>query len=183
MYDRDDEKFFVQPVVYVSDDKDKSPDYTAMTAEFGDGYNRIFSALYEDRVGITIYRETELDPHLSLDASKGDTLPNPESDQNVIALNFSTVQSIDAVISRLQYIREQLLLKENVPELARITLEERNEAIAKEHDLLEEGDLCPECLNGRLQKEQDDCRCHVAPPCNACVEAILVCANCGWDVQ
>ena len=56
----------------------------------------------------------------------------------------------------------------------------------KEGKQLEEGDNCPyvgDC-DGTMQFERKDvCRCHVAPPCNACVSATLTCSKCGFDPE
>ncbi len=45
----------------------------------------------------------------------------------------------------------------------------------------EEGDACPdlECNGVFGYKDVVDCSCHIAPPCNQCVENPLVCLECG----
>lgn len=44
-----------------------------------------------------------------------------------------------------------------------------------------EGDKCNNCDNGVMQfKNILECRCHLAAPCNACVNAPLTCTVCGY---
>lgn len=43
-------------------------------------------------------------------------------------------------------------------------------------------DDCPNC-GGALVAEPGDCSCHISPPCNACIEAVLVCEECGFEVE
>ncbi|AUR81151.1 hypothetical protein Ares1_0076 [Vibrio phage Ares1] len=168
MYDRNDERFYIQPISYLNTEGGVS--YEAMTAEFGDGLNRINTTLFEDKVGILIFRNTELEPGLALDIEKGDTVPNPKPGENAIALNFHTLQSIDAAIGRLQYIREVFI--------------EREEA-AKKGKAPEAGDDCPtEDCEGILEHYPDDCQCAVVPPpCAACTNAPLSCCVCGWSEE
>jgi hypothetical protein len=47
--------------------------------------------------------------------------------------------------------------------------------------VFEEGDVCPEedCPGVLEYKRVDACFCHISQPCNACVEAPLVCPHCG----
>ena len=53
--------------------------------------------------------------------------------------------------------------------------------------LAEEGDKCPNCgpdCCGRLRRVPDDeCTCHIAPPCWACVHAKFVCDDCGEELE
>ncbi len=50
-------------------------------------------------------------------------------------------------------------------------------------DILEDGDKCPNCLDGVLGYEQvENCACHINPPCAACVDNPLVCNICGWEL-
>jgi hypothetical protein len=35
------------------------------------------------------------------------------------------------------------------------------------------------CTGSYVQERPEDCSCHINPPCNACVEAPLVCDVCG----
>lgn len=45
---------------------------------------------------------------------------------------------------------------------------------------LEEGDKCPQCLEGTVEYvRQHDCSCHISPPCSACTDAPLTCDCCG----
>lgn len=45
----------------------------------------------------------------------------------------------------------------------------------------EEGDKCPEkdCKGSLEYVRQKSCSCHISPPCSACVDAPLVCTECG----
>ena len=47
---------------------------------------------------------------------------------------------------------------------------------------LEEGDRCPEKMCRGIMNfvRQDSCSCHINPPCSACVNALLVCSDCGF---
>lgn len=45
----------------------------------------------------------------------------------------------------------------------------------------EDGDHCPECHNGKLERVVENCSCHISAPCGACVNAPLVCTNCGYE--
>lgn len=44
----------------------------------------------------------------------------------------------------------------------------------------EEDGACPACGTGTLKyRRVRDCFCHISPPCSACVDAPLVCKDCG----
>ncbi|AUR95944.1 hypothetical protein NVP1215B_026 [Vibrio phage 1.215.B._10N.222.54.F7] len=185
MYERDDKRFNLERVRFVDPGKEDDPreGYTAMTAEFGDGNNRINSAVFEDKVGVLIYRNTELDPGIKLDVKNGDTIEPPKYYQDVIALNFSTVQSIDAVINQLGKAREQLLLLPDVPEHARDPEATKPKSMLGEVEP-EEGGLCPDltCEEGVLNYESHgSCTCHINPPCGYCTDAPLTCSHCGTE--
>ncbi|UHD87259.1 hypothetical protein [Vibrio phage D4] len=167
MHKLNNDLFFVQPVNYLNTEGGVA--YEAMTAEFGDGYNRINTTLFDDKVGILIFRNTDLEQGAAFDVANGDTVPNPKAGENAIALNFHTLQSIDAVIGRLQYIREVYL--------------EREEAARNKP--LEAGDKCPtDDCEGELEHYPDECRCDVVPPpCTACTDAPLSCCVCGWTEE
>ncbi len=49
--------------------------------------------------------------------------------------------------------------------------------------IVDEGDDChiEGCAGFYELHRIGDCRCHISPPCNACVEAPLVCSACGHD--
>jgi hypothetical protein len=49
---------------------------------------------------------------------------------------------------------------------------------------IEEDGPCPrKTCSGTMHFERDgSCRCHISPPCNSCVEAVLTCNRCGWNV-
>ena len=46
---------------------------------------------------------------------------------------------------------------------------------------LEEGDKCvhDDCNGVFEYARQNQCSCHISPPCSACVDAPLVCNKCG----
>jgi hypothetical protein len=45
-------------------------------------------------------------------------------------------------------------------------------------------DACPYCPAGAYQiVRQDECLCHLHPPCGSCVDAPLVCDECGDEVH
>lgn len=185
MYERDDNRFFVAPVIYKDESatETKNDSYTALTAEFGDGNNRVNSAVFEDRVGIVIYRNTDLEPGLSLDTKQGDVINHPKKDQHAIAINFSTVQSIDAVIGQLNRMREKLLLLPGVPEHARDPEATKPKSMLGEIKP-EEGGLCPDltCEEGVLEYDNGgNCTCHINPPCGYCTDAPLTCNQCGTE--
>lgn len=47
----------------------------------------------------------------------------------------------------------------------------------------EPGDKCPNC-DGILELvPQGDCSCHISPPCHNCVEAVLICSECGEEYE
>jgi len=47
---------------------------------------------------------------------------------------------------------------------------------------VEEGGVCPLCHTGRLELEPvENCTCHIAPPCSACMDRMLICPDCGWS--
>lgn len=46
---------------------------------------------------------------------------------------------------------------------------------------VEEGDECPHCGTGVTFAEVEGCRCHIDPPCSACVNAPLECPNSGEE--
>ena len=50
---------------------------------------------------------------------------------------------------------------------------------------LEEGDICdqPECLGTMENAPVENCSCHSSPPCNACINAGIVCNTCGHEVK
>lgn len=49
---------------------------------------------------------------------------------------------------------------------------------------VEEGDRCPDCGNGIMGFGRVwGCRCHISPPCSACVDNPLVCLECGWQYE
>jgi len=49
---------------------------------------------------------------------------------------------------------------------------------------LEEGELCPECGEGKLAfLPVENCSCHINPPCNRCVENPLKCTVCGYEPE
>lgn len=50
------------------------------------------------------------------------------------------------------------------------------------NEILEEGDNCPmvDCTGRMEYIRQDDCSCHISPPCNVCVDAPLQCPVCGF---
>lgn len=45
-----------------------------------------------------------------------------------------------------------------------------------------EGDICNRagCKGEMGYTRVDDCSCHINPPCSACVDAPLVCSDCGY---
>lgn len=46
---------------------------------------------------------------------------------------------------------------------------------------IEEGDLCPECKDSRIDwEEHPGCSCHINPPCSGCTDRRLVCSACDW---
>lgn len=48
----------------------------------------------------------------------------------------------------------------------------------------ESGDVCPNCIGGTLQlPEVENCACHIAAPCGACVDNPLTCDTCGHEVK
>ena len=48
----------------------------------------------------------------------------------------------------------------------------------------EEFDKCPECSNGKLQYVREgSCSCHICAPCSSCVNKVLECDNCGWQLE
>lgn len=49
----------------------------------------------------------------------------------------------------------------------------------------EEGDPCgiDGCSGTLTIKPTENCACHIAPPCGACVEAPIWCATCGREVE
>lgn len=48
-----------------------------------------------------------------------------------------------------------------------------------------EDDICPTAYcSGTLRfNEVKECRCHISPPCNACVENKLSCSVCGEEIE
>jgi hypothetical protein len=60
------------------------------------------------------------------------------------------------------------------------TLAEENKAEEKE---LSEGDQCPDCDGKMIYPPVENCRCHIAPPCSACVDNELKCESCGFTVE
>ena len=49
----------------------------------------------------------------------------------------------------------------------------------------EEGDHCQrEGCGGTMEfKRLEPCSCHVNPPCSACVDATLICTECGFQID
>jgi len=49
----------------------------------------------------------------------------------------------------------------------------------------EEGDKCPEkgCTGTLEYPPVENCSCHIDPPCHACVNNPLTCAECGWEEE
>lgn len=46
----------------------------------------------------------------------------------------------------------------------------------------EEGEPCPDCGAGVVEKKDGDgCSCHINPPCGYCTSAHLACDECGWE--
>ncbi|QNJ59124.1 hypothetical protein [Vibrio phage vB_ValS_PJ32] len=181
MFERNDDLFFVKPVNYTDDNGETI--YTALTAEFGDGLNRINTTIFPDKVGIMVFRNTDLDPGLKLDIANGDEVPNPGPDQEVIALNFHTLQSIDAVIGRLQYIRDVMVDRTKAPHADQTPEQDPDQDLTAVETKLtyEAGDNCPDC-EGTLEHYPDECACAVSPPpCSACTDAPLSCCVCGWN--
>lgn len=61
-------------------------------------------------------------------------------------------------------------------------------AMPQEHSIhkslgTEEGDLCNRggCPGELEIKPPENCSCHIAPPCGACVNAPLHCPECHWE--
>lgn len=51
-------------------------------------------------------------------------------------------------------------------------------------NILEEGCICPECRQSKLiYGVVENCSCHIAPPCDACVSNPLRCKSCGWEYE
>ena len=50
--------------------------------------------------------------------------------------------------------------------------------------MLIDGDNCPfsDC-NGIMIVRQDDCSCHISPPCDYCTGASPTCSECGWSTD
>ena len=47
---------------------------------------------------------------------------------------------------------------------------------------MDEGQKCPVCLNGVVHfPPVEGCSCHIAPPCNQCLDNELVCDHCGMN--
>lgn len=86
--------------------------YEAQTIAFGDGKTRINSLIWDDQVGIAIYRDEALDPFLHLEFSE--TSPAPEMPDEKVFITFDNAKSIDAMIKQLTYIREHLTRKTEV---------------------------------------------------------------------
>lgn len=51
----------------------------------------------------------------------------------------------------------------------------------KEH--YEEGNVCPECGGILGWPVVENCSCHIRPPCEACMSAVLTCPECGWEAD
>ncbi len=48
----------------------------------------------------------------------------------------------------------------------------------------EEGDICPECKDGKLYyPPADNCSCHICAPCSSCVNVKLTCDKCGYEPE
>lgn len=45
---------------------------------------------------------------------------------------------------------------------------------------MNEGDRCKECTGRMIYPPVENCSCHIAPPCDACVSNPLTCDKCGW---
>lgn len=85
-------------------------DYVALTATFGDGKMRVLTNVWSDDVGITItYDPEHAIPWAKEDYINGSDKPPSLKDKPVIALNFDKVESIDGVITQLNYIRDILV--------------------------------------------------------------------------
>lgn len=82
-------------------------DYECLTIAFGDGLNRVNTLLWDDMVGISIYRDEKLDPFLRVEFSEEN--PAPKMPDEKIFITFDKVESVDAVIKQLNYIRDELL--------------------------------------------------------------------------
>ena len=52
-------------------------------------------------------------------------------------------------------------------------------------DLMDEGDKCLEkdCVGYFEFIRDEPCSCHISPPCSACVDAPLVCNECGYSPE
>ncbi len=48
---------------------------------------------------------------------------------------------------------------------------------------IEEGDRCPHCCGRMGYGDVEGCRCHISPPCNACVDNPLICLQCGLSAD
>jgi hypothetical protein len=60
---------------------------------------------------------------------------------------------------------------------------ERREDGAMARPKPEDGGKCPckDCLGLLALEPVVNCSCHIDPPCNACLDRIVVCKECGWQ--
>lgn len=86
-------------------------DYTSLTATFGDGCMRILTNIWSDEVGINIsYNKEHAAPWAKEDYINTDiSPPNISKCGKSIQLVFDKVESIDAVIHQLNYVRDVLV--------------------------------------------------------------------------
>lgn len=89
--------------------------YECLTIAFGDGLNRVNTLIWPDMVGISIYRDEKLDPFLRVEFSEEN--PAPEMPDEKIFITFDKVESVDAVIKQLNYIRDELLSRNKTSEM------------------------------------------------------------------
>ena len=48
----------------------------------------------------------------------------------------------------------------------------------------EEGDRCPNCIDGTLiYPPVENCSCHINPPCSACTDRTLICDKCKYEPE
>lgn len=50
---------------------------------------------------------------------------------------------------------------------------------------IEEGDVCgrDSCPGTMEYRRQGECTCHLSPPCGSCVDQILTCTECDFEVE
>lgn len=49
-----------------------------------------------------------------------------------------------------------------------------------EGDICRRGDNCPGTME---YKRHGECTCHLSPPCGSCVEQVLTCTECEFEVE